>query len=117
MPAKGRTFVRAGERRFGVYDLEGPEQREFGLLPISYDKATGEGTYLMRMSPGGETIPHEHAGYEDFLILEGDFIDDDGTVFQAGDAISYAPGSQHKSRSEKGCLILVAEWRPSRPVA
>lgn len=113
MSRKDRRVIRREERAFGVYDLEGPAQREFGLITVSYDRAKGEGTYLMRMGPGSVTIAHEHKGYEDFLILEGELIDDDGTVFRAGDLISYAPGSYHNSRSETGCVILVTEWRPT----
>lgn len=112
MSPKGRRVIRRAERRFGPYDLEGPAQPEFGLITLSYDKAAGEGTYVMRMDPGSITIAHEHKGYEDFLILEGELIDDDGTVFHPGDLISYGPGSHHNSRTDKGCVILVTEWHP-----
>lgn len=113
MSNAGRKVIRAEERRFGPYDLEGPLQESFGLITLTYDKAKGEGTYLMRITPGGETIAHEHQGFEDFLILEGELIDDDGTVLKAGDLISYPPGSHHNSRSEIGCTILVTEWKAS----
>jgi anti-sigma factor ChrR (cupin superfamily) len=80
-------------------------------LPISYDKDTGQGCYAMRMEPGAATIAHDHPGYEEFLILEGELIDDDGTVFKTGDLVSYAPGTYHNSRTETGCLIAVFEWQ------
>ncbi len=112
MSADGRRFVRLAERRFGPYDLDGPLQPEFGLINLTYDKDKGEGTYLMRMEPGAVTIAHTHRGYEDFLIVEGELIDDDGTVFRAGDLITYPPGSYHNSRSDTGCVILVSEWHP-----
>jgi len=51
-----------------------------------------------------------HDGMEDFMILDGELIDDDGTVFGAGDFISYAPGTEHNSWTEAGCVILVCEW-------
>jgi len=68
-------------------------------------------------------LPHAHAaglrhrgarppGLEEFIILEGELIDSDGTVFKAGDFVSYAPGTRHNSRTETGCLIAVFEWRP-----
>ena len=53
-------------------------------LPLSYDEQTGQGTYLMRMEPGAVTIAHDHAGMEEFLVLEGDLVDSDGTMFGAG---------------------------------
>ncbi|MSO96304.1 MAG: cupin [Thermoleophilia bacterium] len=80
-------------------------------LPISYDATSGQGSYLMRMEPGAESFSHEHAGFEEFLILEGTLTDDDGTVFRAGDFVSYRGGT-HNSRTETGCLIAVFEWRP-----
>ena len=110
MPAKGRRAFKTREMSFEPYDLDGPLQPEFGLLSLSYDQATGNGCYLMRMDPGSETIWHEHGGVEDFYMVEGELIDDDGTVFGPGDFVSYAPGSRHNSRTETGCVILVCEW-------
>lgn len=109
---EARTVVRTGAQPFLPYDLEGPLQPEMSWLPVSYDRASQRGSYLMRMAPGATTLPHEHPGFEDFLILEGDLVDSDGTVFRAGDFVSYRPGTRHSSRSETGCLIAVCEWRP-----
>lgn len=114
MANTGRTIIRREARQWGPYDLEGPEQPGWGLIPLSYERGppqrSGQGTYLMKIPPGGETIAHDHEGYEDFIILEGELIDDDGTVIRAGDVVTYAPGSHHNSRSETGCSILVVEW-------
>lgn len=106
----GRRVVRSGEAPFRPYDMEGPRQDDMSYLPISYDQSTGNGCYLMRMQPGAVTIAHEHAGIEDFLVLEGELIDDDGAVFQPGDFVSYAAGTRHNSRTVTGCLIAVFEW-------
>jgi anti-sigma factor ChrR (cupin superfamily) len=113
-PAGSRRVVRTATTPFEAYDLEGPVQPELAWLPVSYDPATGEGTYVMRMQPGAVTIEHEHAGMEEFLVLEGELVDDDGTVFGAGDFVSYRPGTRHSSRTEAGCLLAVFEWRPGR---
>jgi ChrR Cupin-like domain len=75
----GRKVFNLHSAPFREYDMEGPVQPEMSWLPISYDEATGQGCYAMRMRPGAVTISHEHAGMEEFLILEGDLIDDDGT--------------------------------------
>lgn len=94
--------------------MEGPVQPELSWLPVSYDAATGQGCYLMRMQPGAVTIAHDHAGMEEFLILEGDLVDSDGTVFGPGDFVSYEAGTHHNSHSVGGCLIAVFEWvRPA----
>jgi len=96
---------------FQQYDLEGPVQPEMSWLPISFRKETGVGSYLMRMQPGAETIAHDHSGYEEFVVLEGELIDSDGAVFKTGDFVSFAPGTRHSSRTETGCVLAVFEWR------
>ena len=48
---------------------------------------------------------------EEFLILEGDLVDSDGTKFGPGDFVSYEAGTHHNSWTEGGCLIAVFEWR------
>ena len=112
---EARRVLATGGATFGPYDLEGPLQADIGWLPISYDRKVGEGSYLMRMEPGARTIPHDHPGYEDFLILTGELIDSDGRVLRQGDFISYAPGTRHHSWTDVGCTIAVFEWKPQKP--
>ena len=70
----------------------------------------------MRMAPGSKTFWHEHGGMEDFLVLEGELIESDGTVLKAGDFVSYQPGSAHSSRTDNGCLIIGFDWgNPAKP--
>jgi quercetin dioxygenase-like cupin family protein len=106
-----RSVTPIATTSFLEYDLEGPLQPEISWLPISYRKETGIGSYLMRMEPGAETIPHDHPGHEEFIVLEGELIDSDGTVFKVGDFVSFAPGTRHSSRTETGCVLAVFEWR------
>jgi anti-sigma factor ChrR (cupin superfamily) len=106
-----RSITPITKTPFKQYDLEGPVQPEMSWLPISYRKETGVGSYLMRMEPGAETIAHDHPGYEEFMVLEGELIDSDGAVFKAGDFVSFAPGTRHSSRTETGCVLAVFEWR------
>ena len=108
----GRRIFELRTTRFQEYDLEGPVQPEMSWLPVSYDRATGQGSYLMRMEPGAVTIVHDHPGYEEFLVLEGELIDGDGARIKAGNFVSYEPGTRHNSRTEIGCLLAVFEWRP-----
>jgi anti-sigma factor ChrR (cupin superfamily) len=111
--APGRRVFRIPETDFLPYDLDGPLQPEMSWLPISFDRGTWQGCYLMRMQPGAAVIEHSHPGLEEFVILEGELIDSDGTVFKAGDFVSYEAGTSHHSHTEIGCLIAVFEWRPS----
>jgi anti-sigma factor ChrR (cupin superfamily) len=75
---------------------------------ISYSKDNGgQGTYVLKMEPGAKSLPHEHTGFEEFLMLEGELIDPDGKIFKKGDFISFEPGSKHSSSTINGCLVLV----------
>ena len=94
------------------YDLDGPLQPDITWQPISFDRASQQGSYVMRMAPGARTVPHRHPGYEDFLILEGELTDSDGRVLRQGDFVSYRPGSFHNSWTDTGCVIAVFEWQP-----
>ncbi len=107
-----RKIVRVAETPLQTYDLDGPVQPEMGWLPISFSKRSGCGSYIMRMQPGAVVFEHTHPGYEDFVLLEGELIDTDGTVYKAGDFVSFEPGTRHGSRTETGCLLAVFEWKP-----
>jgi anti-sigma factor ChrR (cupin superfamily) len=106
-----RSITSIHNTPFKPYDLEGPLQPEMSWLPVSFRKECGVGSYLMRMQPGAETIAHDHPGYEEFLVVDGELVDSDGTVFKAGDFVSFAPGTRHSSRTETGCVLVVFEWR------
>jgi anti-sigma factor ChrR (cupin superfamily) len=97
------------------YDLDGPLQPEITWQAISFDRASQQGSYVMRMAPGARTAPHRHPGYEDFPILEGELTDSDGRVLRQGDFVSYRPGSFHNSWTDTGCVIAVFEWQPKPP--
>jgi quercetin dioxygenase-like cupin family protein len=97
---------------FTPYDLDGPVQKDMHLLNISYDRTSGTGWYVIRMDPGAVTIPHQHKKLEEFLILEGELIENDGTVLTTGDFVSYSPGTSHNSRTHAGCLLIALDRTP-----
>jgi len=72
--------------------------------------------FLLRFAPGAASHPHEHTGYEEFMVLEGELIDADGTVFRAGDFVHFEPGSRHWSHAPAGCLLLVILRGRNRPL-
>lgn len=103
----GRRVVSIDEALFAPYDRYGEAVPGLSWLNVSYDDETGHGTFLIRFAPGSRSLRHEHTGIEEFLVLEGSLVDDDGTVFGAGDFVSFAPGSRHASTAPDGCLIVV----------
>jgi hypothetical protein len=64
-----------------------------------------------RMQSGAATIARDRALMEEFLVLDGDLVDSDGTVFGPSDFVRYEGGTRHNSWTEGGCLIAVVEWR------
>ena len=98
-----------------LYDVEFVPFDNYGVTvpgmswhKIRYSKENGgQGTYLLKMDPNARSIPHTHGGFEEFLILEGELIDQDSKIFKKGDFITFEPGSIHSSHTKDGCLILV----------
>ncbi len=77
------------------------------ILQLDHDKPLGEGFHVYRMPAGMRTRRHIHNGHEQFLILEGRLIEDDGTEFKPGDLVFYADGTEHNSYTPDGCLLAV----------
>jgi anti-sigma factor ChrR (cupin superfamily) len=77
------------------------------VLQLDPDKPKGIGFHVYRMPPGMTTRGHRHNGHEQFLILEGELHESDGTVLRAGDMVFYRDGSEHHSYTPNGCLLAV----------
>ncbi len=77
---------------------------------VSFDPESGRGSYLMVMAPGASSMPHRHAGAEEFFVLEGELVDFDGHVYRAGDFVRLEEGTSHTSLSPGGCKLLVTQW-------
>jgi anti-sigma factor ChrR (cupin superfamily) len=63
--------------------------------------------FILRMDAGASSKPHEHMGFEEFLVMEGELVDCDGSSFRAGDFVRFLPGSKHSSHTPDGCTLLV----------
>ena len=74
---------------------------------ITYNKETGQGTYILKMDPKTKSLPHLHINYEEFIMLDGELIDLDNKIFKKGDIVTFEPDSNHSSYTKNGCLILV----------
>ena len=91
---------------FKQFDKYGELIKGWYWHKISFNEKTNFRTYISKLEPGTKTIPHTHTGHEEFLILNGELVDSDGSIFKKGDFISYEPNSSHSSFTKKGCLIL-----------
>lgn len=93
---------------FETYSLQGQPQEDLRWCNLSYDEATGHGFFLIRFAPNARSIPHEHLGYEEFVVLDGEITDSStGATYRAGDCVSLPPGSRHFSVSATGCTTAV----------
>ena len=71
------------------------------------DNPKAVGFHVYKMQPGTYSQPHEHTGDEEFLVLSGELIDNDGTVYREGDLIWLEKGTQHYSYTKTGCVLAV----------
>jgi anti-sigma factor ChrR (cupin superfamily) len=104
------------EGAFRPYDRYGSAIEGLSWLPLSRDETSDHDMFLLRFAPGARSRPHRHEGLEQFLVLDGLLVDDDGTAFQPGDFVRFASGSEHSSQSPEGCLLLVSIRGRNRPL-
>lgn len=100
-----QPFVFAGER------VEGQS-----FLQLDDTFPEGSGFHIYRMEPGSSSQPHEHTCHEQFLVLEGELIDNDGYVYRQGDFVLLKHGTQHSSRTLTGATLAVFVRSPEKPV-
>ena len=105
-----RSIINTASAEFSVYQEEGQVQEDMSILHLSYDSESGQGAYMMRMQAGAATIRHTHKRREEYLIIEGDLIEDDGTVLGPGDYVIQEPGTSHNSRTKTGCVLIGFDW-------
>ena len=86
-----------------------------GLLQLNPNAPRGTGFYIYRMEPGASSSPHQHVGAEEFYIIEGELIDNDGTRYRAGDVVWLDAGTEHNSTSPSGCTIVVFSEKGELP--
>ena len=81
---------------------------------IRGNPVTAEGFYIVEFPPGAISAAHEHTGYEEFVILDGGLVDNDGTAYRTNDCVSMPPGSVHSSLSANGCVTAAMISGPFR---
>jgi len=102
-----RKVVNFKEADFETYSLQGKPQADLSWHNISWSDEDDSGFFLIKFDPGGVSIPHEHLGYEEFVILEGELSDHDGWIYRPGDCVSLPKGSRHFSTSQTGAIVAV----------
>ena len=86
------------------------------VLQLDPNLPLGTGFHVYKMPAGMTTRPPRHNGHEQFLVLEGELIENDGTTFRKGDLVWLRDGTEHCSRTPNGCLLAVHIAGPEFPV-
>lgn len=108
LDSKLRKVISTGADGFLPYDRYGDPVSGMSWVALSGELQNGEfECFMLRMEAGAQSKPHEHMGFEEFLVIEGELIDCDGCSFRAGDFVRFLPGSKHSSHAPDGCTLLV----------
>lgn len=95
------------EAAYTAYTDLGQDAPGTSFIKLNPDTERDVGFYIYRMKPGSQSTPHRHGGAEEFVMIEGELIDNDGTVYRPGDVVWLAGGTEHTSHTETGCIIAV----------
>ncbi|MEM7598874.1 MAG: cupin domain-containing protein [Pseudomonadota bacterium] len=90
---------------FTNYDATGESGTSF--IQLNPNARQDVGFYIYRMAPGAQSTPHRHGGAEEFLIVQGELIDNDGTVYKTGDVVWLDGDTEHTSHTVTGCIVAV----------
>ena len=103
-----REIIKTGDENFLPYDRYGSPLAGMSWLPLSGEPLNDRfECFLLRMEAGARSKPHEHTGFEEFLVMDGELIDCDGSSYRTGDFVRFSPGSMHSSHTPEGCTLLV----------
>ncbi len=86
--------------------MAGVERRMLDRIGCEVARATS----LVRFAPESYFSPHTHEGGEEFIVLEGTFVDEHGT-YSVGSYVRNPVGSSHTPSSPSGCTIFVKLWQ------
>ena len=102
-----RRIIETKHEYFSPYNRFGAVSNDLKWLPLSKDEKLEHEVFIVQFEPESSSSLHKHKGYEEFYVIDGELIDDDGKVFKKGDYIKFEKGSEHSSFSKKGCTLLV----------
>ena len=55
--------------KFEPFDNYGTPIPGMSWHKISYNKETGQGSYILKMEPGAKSLPHKHTNYEEEVTV------------------------------------------------
>ena len=76
---KQMLITKTSKIKFKSFDNYGKVFKVMKWHKITYDKKTGQGSYILKLKPNTQTPYNKHANYEEFYVLDGQLIDKDNT--------------------------------------
>ncbi len=111
-----RKVVNVKDAEFKAWESEDGSDSGQSFFQLNPSNPDGVGFHLFRMQPGTTTDSHRHTGDEEWFVLEGDLVDNDGTRYEVGDLVWMKEGTEHNSYSEHGCTLVVYIKEAETPV-
>ena len=102
-----RKIIKTEREYFSPYNRYGIVSSDLKWLPLSKNEKLEHEVFIVEFEPESSSSLHKHKGYEEFYVIDGELIDDDGKVFKKGDYIKFEKGTKHSSYSKNGCTLLV----------
>ena len=103
----GRKIIDTKNENYSQYNRYGKSINGLHWLPLSGGVESSKEVFMINFDPGSCSKLHIHQGSEEFYVVEGELIDDDGKKFKQGDFVRFEPRTKHFSYSNKGCKLLV----------
>ncbi len=102
-----RKIIKTEHDYFKPYNRYGTVSTGLNWMSLSKNEKLEHEVFIVQFDPESCSSLHKHKGYEEFYVIDGELIDDDGKVFKKGDYIKYEKGTKHSSYSKTGCILLV----------
>ena len=102
-----RRIIETNHEVFSTYNRYGTVSSNLKWLPLSKDEKLEHEIFIVQFEPENSSSLHKHKGYEEFYVIDGELIDDDGKVFKKGDYIKFEKGTKHSSYSKTGRTLLI----------
>ena len=102
-----RRIIKTENEYFSPYDRYGTVSSGLQWIPLSKNEKLEHEVFIIKFESGSSSSLHQHKGYEEFYVIDGELIDNDGKVFKKGDYIKFEKGTMHSSHSKTGCILLV----------
>ncbi len=97
-----RVVVKFDETSWLPSPMPGVERKMLDRIGAEVARATS----IVRYAPGSAFSAHTHDGGEEYLVLDGVFVDEHGD-FPAGTYVRNPPTSSHTPSAPEGATILV----------